>query len=471
MELQWREGTAVLRCPVCGRDGEQDLVVTATHEEFAGPIDVGRCRDCGALVCGGVLPPEHYAEGDITRYIEHLASIDALAGMLVKAGAGPGARVLDIGCGYGFALDVGQFLFGWEGIGLDPSLSAERGRAELGLDIRPGTLDETFAPDERFDVVFASEVLEHIPEPLGFLRAVHGRLASGGVLVLTTPDADAVKPETSLPVLHAVLSLTAHEFLVDAAGLERMLEEAGFSAHVWRDGDGLRAVAGATPEALRAARPDATVDLPDLLRYLDWRADSAPSGSALGVGMALRYVKMQASSGALEEAGAALPRLRKQILDGHDFDLRRPRTTSAAPDPSPVLVPAHYFSGIVDLVHRADPKGAMPHFAASAAIARNRFELDGDVYADPETPALEAHSLHLYAVLVAQRAPRRVPAALAALDAAFERGAGTQDLVDLTRKRVDEELGSRTLRRKTRQLVGSAVRRPRRLLTRPRTPR
>ena len=96
--------------------------------------------------------------------------------------------MLDVGCGYGFGLDIAQTLFGWKGIGLDPSVAAERGRSELKLDIRPGTLDDAFEPSETFDVIFASEVIEHVPDPRQFLISVEQRLSDQGIFVMSTPD-------------------------------------------------------------------------------------------------------------------------------------------------------------------------------------------------------------------------------------------------------------------------------------------
>ena len=187
------------------------------------PAEIVRCGDCGSVVISTVQPPSMYSEADWDWYVEQIAGIEAIAGMLVKVGAPSGSRMLDVGCGYGFGLDTAQVLFGWEGIGLDPSLAAERGRADLGLDIRPGTLDDAFEPEERFDVIFASEVLEHVPDPRAFLTSVHRRLSERGVFLMTTPDADAVTPETPMTVLYPALSVGAHEFLLTRAGLERML--------------------------------------------------------------------------------------------------------------------------------------------------------------------------------------------------------------------------------------------------------
>ena len=42
-------------------------------------------------------------------------------------------------------------------------------------------------PDHHFDIVFCTEVLEHVPEPAELLGEVHRVLKPGGVIIMTTP--------------------------------------------------------------------------------------------------------------------------------------------------------------------------------------------------------------------------------------------------------------------------------------------
>ena len=43
-------------------------------------------------------------------------------------------------------------------------------------------------PDERFDLVIASEVIGHVSQPMTFLRDIRGRLNDKGRIVLTLPN-------------------------------------------------------------------------------------------------------------------------------------------------------------------------------------------------------------------------------------------------------------------------------------------
>jgi SAM-dependent methyltransferase len=96
-------------------------------------------------------------------------------------------NVLEVGCGCGDLLHVLEKL-GYSGLGIDISNDA-LAVAEAGL------LTNRFkvvkcSPEElseKFDVVIASEVLEHHQDDIGFLGLLRERLVDKGSLILTVP--------------------------------------------------------------------------------------------------------------------------------------------------------------------------------------------------------------------------------------------------------------------------------------------
>lgn len=109
------------------------------------------------------------------------------------AHVGPGAHVLDLGCGDG-AFTRALAAHGADVIGVDVSHEAIRrarraaAGAGVALDLRvvPEGVPLPFAEDA-FDVVWAGEVLEHVVDPVAWLADVRRVLRWGGRLVLTTP--------------------------------------------------------------------------------------------------------------------------------------------------------------------------------------------------------------------------------------------------------------------------------------------
>jgi 2-polyprenyl-6-hydroxyphenyl methylase/3-demethylubiquinone-9 3-methyltransferase len=101
-----------------------------------------------------------------------------------------GLRVLDIGCGAGLLCEPFTRL-GAQVIGVDPSATniaaakAHADRGHLSIDYRCTTVEE-MDPRERFDIVLAMEVVEHVSDVGAFLNRCAGMLKPGGLMVVST---------------------------------------------------------------------------------------------------------------------------------------------------------------------------------------------------------------------------------------------------------------------------------------------
>jgi SAM-dependent methyltransferase len=100
--------------------------------------------------------------------------------------ARPG-RLLDVGCGSG-GLAAEFIARGWSATGIEPSEAAARAARGRGVEMHVGTLaDAPFAPGS-FDAVTFNHSLEHVPDPLGDLRAAARLAKPGGIVAVSVPN-------------------------------------------------------------------------------------------------------------------------------------------------------------------------------------------------------------------------------------------------------------------------------------------
>ena len=107
-----------------------------------------------------------------------------------RSNAAPGKkmRILDIGCATGSLLALLSER-GWETTGVEISApQAEYGCSTRKVDIRKLSLEENHFPDEYFDVILASHLIEHLNDPGAMAGEVSRILAPGGSFFVTTPN-------------------------------------------------------------------------------------------------------------------------------------------------------------------------------------------------------------------------------------------------------------------------------------------
>lgn len=102
-------------------------------------------------------------------------------------------RLLDFGIGDARFLRL-QRDRGWNVAGVDfNDTVVQWAREEDGIDAEAGTWPSESEPmaGRQFDMMTAWHVLEHLPDPRGWIASAVDRLAPGGMLLLCCPDADS----------------------------------------------------------------------------------------------------------------------------------------------------------------------------------------------------------------------------------------------------------------------------------------
>jgi SAM-dependent methyltransferase len=219
-------------------------------ESFSQAWDCGAfafvaCRRCGLLQQNPQSSPEsvsarygeaylryeeenQYAYRDLELMALRDIGLEAEAEpILTRARAGDRSpRALDVGCATG-ALLAALGDSGWDPQGVEISeAQAGYGEARHRVPIFAGTLEAAAFPDASFDFVHASHLIEHLNSPASFLDEVARVLAPGGLLALTTPNADGL--QARLLGSRWRSAIYDHLYLFSLRTLRALLESRGF---------------------------------------------------------------------------------------------------------------------------------------------------------------------------------------------------------------------------------------------------
>jgi len=181
------------QCSLCGYDGPMAEVYPSQQ--------IHRCPECALVFWAGDgngdlagLYTSDYFHGEEYRdYVgdRKLIQRDFRRRINALRKLKPGGKLLEIGCAYGFFLDLARQH--WDVRGLDV---AEEGvahaREQLGL-TNVEVADFLALPDEpeSCDVICLWDTLEHLPGPVAVIDRAARWLKDDGVLVITTNDVDS----------------------------------------------------------------------------------------------------------------------------------------------------------------------------------------------------------------------------------------------------------------------------------------
>lgn len=327
LDFIWKDEAAaspdvLMTCPNCGAK-EPKPVICRSRPGASPAWQLLRCPACTAGFYEDQTVHDYADEGmtaqSTTYFLQQGAAVGIFADILARIPKPPGARYIEIGCGFGFGVDIARHAMGWEARGMDPADLSEVGRRLLGIDVTSAYFDPTTVADGSCDIVMATEVLEHLPEPAGFLAEIRRGLKPDGIAVLTTPDLAAVRPAIAKPVLAATLTVGLHLILQSQQSLGRILRDAGFDhIQVFSDGWKLTAFASAAPLALVE---DAAARQKVAIGYLTERSEARATADDLYFGFAGRGFFEAVSARDAEASDRIWSRLGPRLRERYGIDI------------------------------------------------------------------------------------------------------------------------------------------------------
>ena len=140
-----------------------------------------------------------------------------------------GARILEVGCGGGYHLDVLRALprrdWGLEGV--EPNTAAADRARGAGFVVRDGRLQDLPLPDESCDGVLLMDALEHLDDPVGTLQAVSRILRPEGRVLVIASNARSAAAAVFRGRHWSGYDFPRHRHIFDRETFRRLAETAG----------------------------------------------------------------------------------------------------------------------------------------------------------------------------------------------------------------------------------------------------
>jgi 2-polyprenyl-3-methyl-5-hydroxy-6-metoxy-1,4-benzoquinol methylase len=225
--------------PTCGLCGNTASSLVQRGIRYDAGTEVRQCAACGLVYLWPRPSQEeldtYYAEGYREEYDDgamaerHTADTDEAGSRArrLRSLMQEAASLLEVGCGSGAFLEavrphVRQVA------GIEPEGTSRRWLGqELGLQVSE-SLSDVETRGETYDVVVLFHVLEHIPDPVGFLKRLSTVLNPSGRLVIEVPNVDdALVSVYQIAAYREFYYQKAHLYYFSAATLEKVLAEAG----------------------------------------------------------------------------------------------------------------------------------------------------------------------------------------------------------------------------------------------------
>ncbi len=193
-------------CILCGHGDTAPAVLSRElRDEHSGRFSVVRCGTCGHVQVAPLpsreeeaayyakdMQPRHlWTDGDYFDIVRAKARPETERRLAwLHATTAEGGAVLDIGSGYGFFVDA-VCAAGFAASGLEVSNHRlQLARSGMRGTFIQGEANETFVAEhtQRYDTVTAFHVIEHVRDPVAYLRQLMRLLRPGGTLLVEVPN-------------------------------------------------------------------------------------------------------------------------------------------------------------------------------------------------------------------------------------------------------------------------------------------
>lgn len=173
-------------CRICKKPTKKYFELQSQRHDLLVPTFY--CKTCNAFFSDG--GPVNYDDVDLTDfYLKNEFSICSRYQKIfefIESLVSPG-RFLDIGAGMGFSLTVANSR-GWTSTGLEPNTALVSHAQSRKLNLKKTYLSSQIFGE--YDFILIDNVLEHVHQPLSFLKHATRLLAPTGIMLIAVPPMD-----------------------------------------------------------------------------------------------------------------------------------------------------------------------------------------------------------------------------------------------------------------------------------------
>lgn len=226
-------------CEICGDDRWEKVIyngnIRINNTGVEGLGIVKRCSGCGVdrLEERFALPQENYESDqyraamdqglEVENFFKHadptqIFNLSSIWPLDIR-----GKIIADVGCGAGSFLSYASGLAS-KVIAVEPTKRYHASLNDSGYEVFSYAKDALDDYSESLDVVFSFQVIEHVENPLDFIRDLEALLKPGGHLILITPNRNDILLKLLPEPFGRFYYRRVHRWYFDEASLRNCLD-------------------------------------------------------------------------------------------------------------------------------------------------------------------------------------------------------------------------------------------------------
>jgi len=236
-------GLANTNCPLCGLESDQILA----HELRRGEGKVLYCIDCdyGFLATNSIADTKAYYDNEYRKEYSHTSKASATSPSemfeiysrfqgnrlsFIKPVLTPNSKVLEVGAGAGqFLTHIKSDVKTSHAIELDKECCTFL-ENKIGIEADSEFLENSRFADEKYDVVCAFQVMEHVEDPIAFLKSLKKVTRPNGEIFIEVPNLrDALLSVWDVPSHRKFFYHSAHLHYFTENILKKIAQNVGFN--------------------------------------------------------------------------------------------------------------------------------------------------------------------------------------------------------------------------------------------------